>query len=112
MVAIANISEDCLFFYSNYKSKKGIELEANPKASGCFYWDSFRRQVILTGHVMRIPREESEKYFYIRSFDFQVQKLVTEQDQPIKDRQSLMDKFKEVGDQYKEENKVPMPDFW
>src|ERR1700689_1729949 len=53
-------------FYTNYDSRKGRELEANPRASLVFPWIGLERQVIVGGAGARVPREESEAYFHSR----------------------------------------------
>ena len=53
-------------FYSNYESRKGRELEANPRASLLFPWIALERQVIVEGLVTRVSREEAQVYFHSR----------------------------------------------
>ncbi len=53
-------------FYTNYESRKGRELEVNPRASLLFPWIALERQVIVEGPLARIAREESEAYFHSR----------------------------------------------
>src|SRR3954471_17042482 len=53
-------------FYSNYESRKGRELEANPRATMVFPWIAFERQVIVEGTITKVAREEAEAYFHSR----------------------------------------------
>ena len=53
-------------FYTNYDSRKGRELEANPRAAYLFPWFALERQVIVEGSVAKVAREESEAYFHSR----------------------------------------------
>ena len=53
-------------FYSNYDSRKGRELEANPRATLLFPWLALERQVIVEGTITKVAREESEAYFHAR----------------------------------------------
>ena len=53
-------------FYSNYESRKGRELEANPRATLVFPWIALERQVIAEGTVTKVAREEAEAYFHSR----------------------------------------------
>src|SRR3954471_1829581 len=53
-------------FYSNYESRKGRELEANPRATMVFPWITFERQVIVEGTITKVAREEAEAYFHSR----------------------------------------------
>ena len=50
-------------FYTNYESRKGRELDANPRAAYLFPWVALERQVIVEGSVAKVAREESEAYF-------------------------------------------------
>src|SRR5882757_6540347 len=53
-------------FYSNYESRKGRELEANPRAALLFPWIALERQVVVEGTITKIAREESEAHFHSR----------------------------------------------
>src|SRR5438093_8977539 len=53
-------------FFTNYDSRKGTELAANPNAALTFYWPDLERQVCVAGAVTRLPKEDSEKYFHSR----------------------------------------------
>ena len=53
-------------FYTNYESRKGREIEANPRVSLLFPWLALERQVVVEGSVTKISREESEAYFHSR----------------------------------------------
>src|SRR5580700_5155936 len=53
-------------FYTNYDSRKGRELEANPRAAYLFPWVALERQVVVEGAVVKVAREESEAYFHSR----------------------------------------------
>src|SRR5665213_1164369 len=53
-------------FFTDYRSRKGTELDANPRVSLCFWWDALQRQVRITGTAAHVPREESEAYFKTR----------------------------------------------
>ena len=52
-------------FFTNYGSRKAMELEANPEATLVFHWAILQRQIRLEGTVQRITKEESEAYFLI-----------------------------------------------
>src|SRR5882757_8013198 len=53
-------------FYSNYESRKGRELDANPQVALLFPWLAMERQVVVEGTVTKVAREESEAYFHSR----------------------------------------------
>ena len=59
-------------FYTNYESRKGRELDGNPRASLVFPWFPFERQVIVEGPVAKVTREEAEAYFHSRPLPSQL----------------------------------------
>jgi pyridoxamine 5'-phosphate oxidase len=66
MVLLKQADEAGLVFFTHYPSRKGRELEANPRAALLFYWDPLGRQVRVEGRVERVPPEESDAYFATR----------------------------------------------
>ena len=50
-------------FYTNYLSRKGRELEMNPRAAVVFHWDHRHRQVRAEGRVARLPTADSDAYY-------------------------------------------------
>ena len=57
MVLVKQVDDRGFCFYTNAKSRKGQELEGNPKAALCFHWKSLRRQVRVEGPVTELPVE-------------------------------------------------------
>src|SRR5258708_459596 len=98
-------------FYSNYDSRKGRELEANPRASLVFPWFPFERQVIVEGAVARITREESGAYFHSRPMASQLGAWASAQSTIISGRKALEDSFKEAEKKYAG-RPVPLPPHW
>src|SRR5688572_7716858 len=66
MVLLRGFDAEGFVFYTNYESRKGMELAVNPRASLVFYWPELERQVRITGTVAKITREESDLYFQTR----------------------------------------------
>src|SRR4051812_21984875 len=73
-------------FYSNYESRKGRELDANPHASLLFPWIALERQVIVEGTATKVAREESEAYFHSRPQASQLAAWVSQQSSVISGR--------------------------
>jgi pyridoxamine 5'-phosphate oxidase len=71
-VLLKGLTEHGFVFYSNYDSRKGRELAANPHCSLLFGWYELQRQVRIEGVASRVPREETEAYFASRPRDSQV----------------------------------------
>lgn len=79
-------------FYTNYRGRKGLELDANPRAAACFHWDHADRQLRIEGPVLRSPPEESDAYFASRAIESRVGAWASEQSQPIESREDLLAK--------------------
>src|SRR5260370_34122149 len=66
MVLYRGLSDGGLRFFTNYESRKGRELDDNPRAALCFHWPPLYRQVRFEGAVERLPPAESDVYFASR----------------------------------------------
>lgn len=99
-------------FYSNYGSRKGVELAANPKASLLFLWHPLARQVIVTGLAERVPAAETEAYFRSRPHGSQLGAWASEQSRPVDDRGELEQRYAELERRYPPGEPVPVPPFW
>ncbi len=99
-------------FYSNYESRKGEDLAANPVASLHFYWDRLHRQVRVEGDVTRLTRKESEAYFSSRPWGSQLSAWVSRQSKEVKDRASLDAEWDSLAKRFPEGSAVPLPPFW
>jgi pyridoxamine 5'-phosphate oxidase len=98
-------------FYTNYESRKGRELEANPRACLLFPWVALERQVIAEGPVARVTREESETYFHSRPRLSQLAAWASPQSAIVAGRAVLEDSLKAVEKKYAGEE-VPLPANW
>ncbi len=76
-------------FYTNYGSRKGRELEANPRAAGVFYWPSLKRQGRIEGTVIRTTVKESDEYFLSRPLLSRVGAIASRQSAPLTSRAAL-----------------------
>jgi len=100
VVLLKKFSEKGFVFYTNYKSKKGIDITNNPNVSISFFWPSFERQVIVEGICSKITNEESDKYFYSRPIDSQIGAIISDQSSEIPNRDYIENKF----DSFKSDN--------
>jgi pyridoxamine 5'-phosphate oxidase len=89
MVLLKEFGERGFVFYSNYASRKGRELEANPRAALLFYWDPLRRQVRIEGDVERLLREESNAYFQSRPAGARLSAWASPQSEVVGSREEL-----------------------
>ena len=66
VVLLKNLDHDGFTFFSNYESRKGIQIAQNPNASLLFFWPQIERQVRIEGRVSKTPRNISDEYFQSR----------------------------------------------
>lgn len=76
-------------FYTNYSSRKGRELEANPRGAVVFHWDHRRRQVRAEGRVERLSAAESDAYFASRAWQSRLGAWASRQSEPVESREAL-----------------------
>lgn len=98
-------------FYSNYESRKGRELEGNPRTTLLFPWIQLERQVIVEGTVAKVAREEAEAYFHSRPRLSQLSAWVSQQSSIISGRGVLEDSMKALEKKYAGQE-VPLPPHW
>lgn len=111
VVLFRDFGERGIVFYTNYKSRKGDDLNSNPSASLLFYWAELERQIRINGTVEKISRKESEEYFHSRPRESQIGAWVSKQSTIIPDREFLEKKFKKYEKKFSGEE-IPLPDYW
>lgn len=77
-------------FYTNYRSRKGRELESNPRAALVMHWDHLHRQVRIEGRVVSAPAVESDAYFASRPWQRRVGAWASAQSEPVDSRAALL----------------------
>lgn len=77
-------------FYTNYRSRKGRELEANPHAAIVFHWDHRHRQVRAEGWVERLPAADNDRYFQSRPWQSRLGAWASRQSEPVGSRTALI----------------------
>ena len=97
MVLLKRFDERGLVFHTHYTSRKGSELEANPRAALLFHWSPLGRQVRVEGHVERLPAEESDAYFATRPRGAQLGALASRQSEPLESREELEQRLAELA---------------
>ncbi|WP_165243812.1 pyridoxamine 5'-phosphate oxidase [Paludisphaera soli] len=100
-----------LTFFTNYESRKGRELAANPRATMLFFWKELERQVAVEGAVERVSTEESEEYFHSRPVGSRLGAWVSKQSRVIPGREHLESLFREYEAKHAD-GAVPRPDYW
>jgi pyridoxamine 5'-phosphate oxidase len=100
-----------LVFFTNYSSRKGEELDQNPRAALLFHWPALGRQVRIEGPVSRVDRAESEAYARSRPRESQLSALASPQTQVVPGREWLERRVEELDREYAGAE-LPVRDDW
>jgi pyridoxamine 5'-phosphate oxidase len=111
MVLLRGVDERGFVFYTNYESRKGRELAANPRAALLFYWEPLQRQVRIEGLVSRVPAAESDAYFARRPRESQLGAWASAQSTVLPDRAALRAEFEAAVGRFAD-RPVPRPPHW
>ncbi|MCK1796706.1 pyridoxamine 5'-phosphate oxidase [Streptomyces sp. XM4193] len=111
-VLLKQYGGDGFVFFTNYGSRKGRELAANPYVSLLFPWHAVARQVIVEGRAERVGRAETTAYFRTRPHGSQLGCWASEQSSTVASRQQLDELYAELAARYPEGEDVPVPPQW
>jgi len=111
MVLLKAVDGRGFVFYTNYHSRKGRELESNPRAAYLFPWVALERQVVVEGAVARVAKEESEAYFHSRPRASQLAAWASPQSTIISGRDVLEEAMRAVERKYSGVD-APRPPNW
>ena len=89
MVLLKKISDDGLVFYTNYNSRKGKEIELNPKVAVNFWWRELKKQIRVEGFIEKASEEDSDDYFYSRPLKSRVSAIISNQSSKISSYEDL-----------------------
>ncbi len=110
MVLLKGADERGFAFHTNYESRKGSELAANPQAALLFHWQPLGRQLRIEGRVERVTAEESEAYFRTRPLGSRLAAWASPQSRPLADRAELERLYAEAQGRFGDD--VPLPPHW
>lgn len=110
-VLFKGMRADKITFYTNYKSKKGQELESNNEACLLFYWHLSKRQVRVQGRVFKMSEADSQSYFSSRDRVSQLASYISEQSSPISDKDALLKKLEDARQKF-DGVEIPLPQSW
>ena len=96
-VLLKGFDQHGFVFFTNYESRKGRELDANPRAALLFFWPELERQIRIDGTVARTDARESDDYFHTRPLASRIGAWASPQSQPIKSKGWLMARVAEMG---------------
>jgi pyridoxamine 5'-phosphate oxidase len=112
MVLLRGVDRRGFVFHTNYNSRKGRELEANPHAALCFHWVALDEQIRVEGRVERLPAEESDAYFDSRPRGSQLGAWASDQSAVLPSRETLEEQYRETERRFEGQPTVPRPPFW
>ena len=109
MVLLKKISDDGLVFYTNYNSRKGKDVEVNPKVAVNFWWRELKKQIRVEGFIEKASEKDSDDYFDSRPLKSRVSAIISNQSSKIssyKDLTNQIDNYLEQND----ESTIKRPD--
>jgi pyridoxamine 5'-phosphate oxidase len=111
VVLVRQFDDRGFVFFTNYESRKGEDLAANPAGSLCFYWPWIDEMVRIEGPLTKVSPEESDAYFATRPRGSQIGAWASNQSRPLSDRSELERRYFDIERQYEGQN-VPRPPHW
>ncbi len=112
IVLLKGINKGKLYFYTNYQSQKGKDLDANPACALNFFWPELERQVRVAGIAERASAEESDTYFHSRPLSSQIGAWASPQSSAIKNRTLLEARVKDIEKRFAGMDELPRPKQW
>jgi pyridoxamine 5'-phosphate oxidase len=111
ILLLKGVDERGFVFFTNYESRKGNDLAANPRAALAFFWPQLERQVRIEGTVAPVSREESRAYFDTRPLGSRLGAHLSRQSRVIAGRDELEREFARLQEQHADGD-VPLPEHW
>ena len=109
MVLLKKISDEGLVFYTNYNSRKGKEIELNPKVAVNFWWRELKKQIRVEGLIEKASEEDSDDYFYSRPLKSRVSAIISNQSSKISSYEDLTNQIDNYLEQ-NDESSIKRPD--
>jgi pyridoxamine 5'-phosphate oxidase len=111
IVLLKSFDEKGFVFYTNYRSRKGLELEKNPRAALVLHWRETGHQVRIEGVTEKVPALASDRYFKSRPRGSQLGAWASEQSHVIPSKASLDESLKRWEREFLDKP-VPRPPYW
>jgi len=109
-VLLKGLEDDCFVFYTNFNSRKAVQLRNAPWASMHFPWFAMQRQVVVTGKVAPLGESKAEEYFRSRPYFSKLGAWASMQSEDLDSRETLEKAFLEAREEYGDE--PPKPPHW
>lgn len=98
-------------FYTNYNSRKAMDLERDPRAAMTFFWPDLERQVRVEGRAVQVDAQESDAYFNLRPLESRIGAWSSDQSRPVENREQLEQRYARWKERFAE-GEVPRPLHW
>lgn len=112
IVLLKGIEAAGFTFFTNYESRKGQEIAANPYVSLTFFWPELERQVRVEGQAQKVSPQASDDYFRSRPRASRIGALASPQSRVISDRKVLEDRVQTLNAQYGATGEITRPEHW
>jgi len=111
MLLLKDVDDRGLVFYTNLESRKGRQMNDNPRASACFWWPQLRQQVRFEGAVELVSERQSDEYFASRPRGSQIGAWASRQSSELSSREELIAAAESFAAKYNDQT-VPRPPYW
>ena len=111
IVLYKGLYKNQICFYTCYSSPKAMQMEKTSFVSGVFYWRELKKQIRFKGKISKLTKEQNDAYFNSRAKESQLAAVVSDQSHPIKNKQTLMEKYQDLKNSFKDKE-VSRPANW
>ena len=112
IVLMKDFDEKGVSFFTNSKSAKGRQIDANPWGALCFHWKSIRRQIRFRGEIQEVSDADANAYFAKRARGAQIGAWASDQSAEIPNDGALERRVADFEERYKGEKNIPRPPHW
>lgn len=111
IILLKEFSEEGFVFFTNQQSQKGNELNNNPKAALCFYWDQDDHQIRVEGRVEPVSQKQADEYWKTRPRESQIGAWASQQSRELSSRSFFLKQIQFFKNKFKGQD-VPRPNYW
>lgn len=112
IVLLRSFDAQGFVFYTNYNSRKALDLERDPRAALTFFWPELERQVRIEGRAEPVSGEESDAYFATRPRASRIGAWSSDQSRMVEERAKLDERYQRWEERFKDVPEVPRPEHW
>ena len=112
IVLLKGFNQNGFVIYTNFDSKKSIDIINNPNASMCFHWKSLLRQVRIVGSATQVTDKEADEYYNSRPYDSRIGAWASDQSSILNKRDDLIESINKYKAKFSKDEKIPRPSHW